>query len=418
MRKISVQTLFVLLIVHIFFGFIWTQTRVSVPYMNNIIALLFAILWGILLFKHAQIYVNLGVMIWIPFLLYTMFGYLIQGEIVYFCLWTICLFIMFLGSSTTYNIYSHAPFGTIFYIGLFLCIGVYFELIFHDFYDTYIAPFYLTADRIISMGRGNYGFAGFSYQLDTTAVPILYAIGIILYCYEGLKKDKYLLLKRILLYLIFTMAVILTGKRMNALLAVIVPGLIFVFSDKNSTKRIRNCMGMGIASLIGIYFLFTNAEILYNSSLFHRVGSTIIGIQKGIDITAGRTDLYEKALDLYRNNRIFGVGVGNFMNYTHADTDVHNVYLQVLCEQGIIGEVLLILPLAINIIYTFKLLHCADNEKDDGIYKFSLFVQFVYIFYSITGNLNVNMYGYMIYFIILAITYSNNNKYNSIKPMI
>ena len=130
-KKISIQTLFVLLIIHIFFGFIWTQTRISIPYMNNIIALLFVILWGILIFRHTEIYINIGIMIWIPFLLYTMFGYLVQGEIVYFCLWTICLFIMLLGSSTTYNIYRYTPFETMFYIGLFFCIGVYFELFEH-----------------------------------------------------------------------------------------------------------------------------------------------------------------------------------------------------------------------------------------------------------------------------------------------
>lgn len=63
-------------------------------------------------------------------------------------------------------------------------------------------------------------------------------------------------------------------------------------------------------------------------------------------LTSGRLDLWKKALELFRVNPVFGIGWEQFMNHNTYEHDVHNTYLQWLCEAGIVGFVLLMVPTA------------------------------------------------------------------------
>ena len=391
-----------LLIFHIFFGFIWSTTRIQVPYANNILSIVYLGMFLVIILKNTNIYVDIPIFAWIPFLIYTIGGYLIQGELVYFCTWMICLIVLLLGISVNSNFIETFPTKFIFGSGIFCMIGIFFQFMFQDVYDQYIATLFLNSDRIIAFGHGEYGFAGFTYQLDTTAMPILYAMGVFLYDNSILKKKKSSKLFKSVIYIVFVMVIVMTGKRTNALLAVIIPALILIISNKQASKRVRNALIVGTLALGAFYFIYINAELLYNTTIFHRVGSTIINLQKGNDITSGRTELYAKAFEVYSTHKFLGVGVGNFINYANAATDVHNVYLQVLCEQDILGEVLFILPVILCLFSGVKLLINEKNDNYRSVYQFSLFVQLIYIAYGMTGNLNINLYGYMVYFLAIA----------------
>lgn len=63
-------------------------------------------------------------------------------------------------------------------------------------------------------------------------------------------------------------------------------------------------------------------------------------------LTSGRLDLWKKALELFREKPVFGIGWEQFMNHNTYEHDVHNTYLQWLCETGIVGFVLLMVPTA------------------------------------------------------------------------
>lgn len=63
-------------------------------------------------------------------------------------------------------------------------------------------------------------------------------------------------------------------------------------------------------------------------------------------LTSGRLDLWKKALELFSEKPAFGIGWEQFMNHNTYEHDVHNTYLQWLCEAGIVGFVLLMVPTA------------------------------------------------------------------------
>ena len=66
-----------------------------------------------------------------------------------------------------------------------------------------------------------------------------------------------------------------------------------------------------------------------------------------------------------------GIGLGRYKELSQFDTDVHNSYLQVLCEMGIIGFVCYIVPLLINLISCIK----KNRYKNNKYLKVALFIQ-------------------------------------------
>ena len=63
------------------------------------------------------------------------------------------------------------------------------------------------------------------------------------------------------------------------------------------------------------------------------------------ELTSGRTALWKKAYELFKENPVFGIGWEQFMNNNTYEHEVHNTYLQWLCETGVIGFILIMIPL-------------------------------------------------------------------------
>ena len=69
----------------------------------------------------------------------------------------------------------------------------------------------------------------------------------------------------------------------------------------------------------------------------------------GGELSNGRIWFWEFALEKFRQSPVFGIGWGGFKHYYHmrigdysstgTTVDAHNVYLQILCEMGIVGFV-------------------------------------------------------------------------------
>ena len=86
--------------------------------------------------------------------------------------------------------------------------------------------------------------------------------------------------------------------------------------------------------------------------------------------------------------------------------DAHNVYIQVLCEMGIIGFVLYIGAIILLLKYTIKALKYFSKTQDYQ-YKYAAMLSFCfqifYLLYSLSGNCLYDMTFYL-YIIAMAIT--------------
>ena len=152
-------------------------------------------------------------------------------------------------------------------------------------------------------------------------------------------KNKYI--KILSLFPIFTL-VILSGRA--PILAFVLVLLIYVFYNIKLTKKhIRNSIVLVLISM----FSFTQIS---NIKSFDRLTSRFKVMSEG-DTNQNeslnvRYDLYNKSYQMFSSKPVFGIGLGAFGLYARGE-DIrdhpHNMFLEVLIEQGIIGLILLLI---------------------------------------------------------------------------
>jgi putative inorganic carbon (hco3(-)) transporter len=82
-----------------------------------------------------------------------------------------------------------------------------------------------------------------------------------------------------------------------------------------------------------------------------------------------RLDLWQHAVQLFKDNPVFGIGYGSF-GYTVPQgslTDTHNFYLRTLCEQGVVGVSIFLLILAFAFHSGWRLYRCGRSRFHKGL---------------------------------------------------
>lgn len=385
-------------------SFIFTQTVFFPPVSLYAGFLLLFILFVVSLFEsQGKKALRTECVVWIPFLLYTILGYLISvdGENILYRI--VCVLLLLLASQRV--ILEYIPQNFLYWSGIFAAIGIFIQFLLPSFYDSSILPLFTTnRDRISIWIENGYGFSGFYYQLSHADMNLLMAEALIV-CFlfqdykEESKKRLYLYISVILIFL----AILLTGKRSFAVMALIIPMLVHFLEKKQIIGVIIVLMAGALVVYLAVIYLVNHISVLSENVFLHRLAETVEEIQYAEDFSSGREDLGKVAIRLFEENPLFGVGVGQFVTVSHQDTDVHNTYLQVLCEQGLVGLVLMLLPMIYCLINTISLLRSRISKHYKTYIKYSLFIQIYFSLYSFTGNTMVNYEVYFIYFLAIAI---------------
>lgn len=340
--------------------------------------------------------INKYVFMWLPYLLYTMAALLLQTDVERFSYWFVCFVIILVAQNE--KISGKIPFKLFYYSGIVCLVGMWIQIIFPDFYNAYFLDIFNNSQTIKNWAQWGYGYAGFTCQLGMTSIILVYFEAY--YLYKKQKQNKFLYSVMLLLIII---SIFLTGKRILSLIAVAGPLVVYVLSDTNINRKRRNI----IIGAIGIIFCFgiflANLETLSTSRVFGRIANSFLGIQRGDDISSNRNELSALALEAFKQSPAFGVGVNQFRVVTGAYTDVHNSFLQVLCEQGVIGLLFLLIPMIRCYLKTVSVLKSNEYIAEKSVLKFSLFIQTVFILYSFTGNTIIDRHCFIIYFVSIGV---------------
>ncbi len=302
---------------------------------------------------------------------------------------------------------SCVPGKLILYSGLFAMVGVYLQLLLPSIYNSYIGHIFVNFE-VLSI-EDMVGMKGFTHQQGATSILLIYGEVTLLYLKEDLPdflKKKYVYY---LLVFLMILSVLLTGKRTVSLIAISFPVIVYFLSAHKGAKRIgRALLVLGV--LFIIYQLLL--PIILSSDIFviKRFASSLDAYQSGYDITSGREVLWDLAFDAYHKNPIFGVGVGNYVKYTGADTDTHNTYLQVLCEQGLVGFITYVIALAVCLLRTIHVFDKSNNPSSKNYLKASIAIQLIFILYAFTGNLNIDVDIVMYFIAIMIVIYYDSNR--------
>lgn len=279
----------------------------------------------------------------------------------------------------------------------------YMAVFFRELYINQILPF---LDSIPgSLSKSHYLYSGFNpgltthYSTNGMYISIFCLLFFIEYLNSKSKKDFIKLL-------IAFIALLIVGKKGATFFTVL--SFIISYFVINRDK---------ISKKIGRFFLLTASLILaFYISLSFIPQVTIVfdrfinTINTGGDLLTGRGQFYSLALRIWNNNLLFGCGWGNFSNYYQMELlhifkvdylDAHNVYLQLLCETGLIGASLIIGIMIYCYIGTIRKLK--EKYTNNNWIKFSFAFQTFFLLYCFSGNPLYDAQCYIIYFICIGI---------------
>lgn len=226
------------------------------------------------------------------------------------------------------------------------------------------------------------------------------------------------------LFLFF--ALILTGKRGPTLFLI----LTFIYAylvPVKGAKKVKRYWRIFLILFFTVIIIWAFRDALSQIPFIGRILNTIAGAIDGEDVTSGRTRLYLWALKLFKENPIFGIGWGRFRTTVvgHVtlvyELEVHNIYLQLLAETGLIGF-LVFVTMFVIFWNEARIAYCNTvNIQQKSVRKtiwtkllfFSLAYQTYFLLYGLSGNPLYDPHFQIMYiFSCLIITAHSGIKYN------
>lgn len=252
---------------------------------------------------------------------------------------------------------------------------------------------------IYSSMMNNY-LVGHSYSGIAGDLPNAMFYSSILFAYAAINVVLTNRKRYLLVMLISIISIMLTGKR-SAI--VILTGALFIIAIVSFFQQKKISIKVVFFSIviacIGLYILF-----------FTSIGGILLEKNAAIsstgDLSNGRLYLIHKMFLIFQSNPIVGIGSLATKNY-YGDYLGHNIYLQCLSENGIVGFLALIVLLISNLRNTISDIKWVYSSEyhDNEIYitygYLSLFIQIFFIIYGFLGN---PLYGPI--FLVLYVMFS------------
>ncbi len=188
------------------------------------------------------------------------------------------------------------------------------------------------------------------------------------------------------------LAMVVLGRRGELLAAAVAVGVLVLALCSPKKRRLVVALGSGLAVLaLGLVLAFLPQ--LKAVPVLARYVETVEQLLSGGDITSGRGALMALAVQGFRAAPVFGLGWGRYIDLSAqigmCDTDgnliedCHNIYLQFACETGLVGAVLICLPIAWLLWRTWRRLGLAKGSGDPEALRFaaiSFLLQFFLLF--------------------------------------
>lgn len=278
-------------------------------------------------------------------------------------------------------------------IGIITAILVMFQYFAGGFFDKVYYPMLSEkARQTFSLYKRKGYYFGLLYNPHEPAGLITFGIaGLILWKYASRSKGYFIYL----ISLLMAIPLLLTGKKGVLFIAVIALGIMIMVlhgSRKQWMKALKFLAAIFVVAALLVYLSLKHPEI----AIFNRFRRFLLGLIAGDSIDSGRYSLYQMALSEWRGHELFGIGWRHFNALTvekYGMTQYHEVncdYLQWLCETGIIGFILSIIPVGTmlyrSIFVCRKLIRRAKSQIETWVLLFAGLIQiftFMYAFVEI-----------------------------------
>lgn len=164
----------------------------------------------------------------------------------------------------------------------------------------------------------------------------------------GLRKvEEYAYLGLVFL---FVLTMIIQNRRSELLAAVFSLGLLLLINTNFghvAARRVKQVLGVIVVGIAGVVLMFSRGMLNRYIEMFVGLGSGEAGSIE--QVGNGRIALWKAALEMFRESPLFGIGWRQFSARNDIQglegVNVHNDYLQWLCETGIVGFLLIAVPM-------------------------------------------------------------------------
>ncbi|MBP3635035.1 MAG: O-antigen ligase family protein [Bacilli bacterium] len=285
-------------------------------------------------------------------------------------------------------------------------ISTYIGLFFKEFYKSKILSL-ICSGRSLCVASGNYyhGYIpGLTSHFSTNAIYLSISSLFLFSEYLTNKKKSTLLF-----FLISIVALFTAGKRAHLIFTIFCCIALYLY-DRNTKNSSGKIFKLSLFIIIGIIGLSILSK--YIPEILNIINRFELLIDSG-DVLNGRQELYNLAISLWNKHMFFGNGWGAFSHnyqlylYNYGDVayvDAHNVFIQLLCEVGIVGLLFVLIIMLTSFNKTLKLLKSKLNANDNTltISRFCFVYQLFFLLYCFTGNPLYDSQCYVIYFMTIG----------------
>lgn len=297
--------------------------------------------------------------------------------------------------------YFYRNFRFFAYFGLFSALTIIFEVINPSFITNLYRALSPGDVTTILMYLRNGRFLGITNYVWYTSILLFIGGGYIISDFENADKKRKVFYSFSVIAMVF--ATFLAGSRSSILLF---PLIMIIFYG--GRKNIRNV-------LIAFFFMAILYYIVMYSGLSFRIIQTLrtlLGrILAGDILDARRAGLRELAISLFSDHKFFGIGFYEFRYYAYRMTTkyyhVHNLYYQLLAENGIVGTFIIILPWVITFFRTGSFLYSNRLNRTDLNYKIAKYCFMLQAYFYIASFAHVTIFDgqtMLLFYIICGIS--------------
>lgn len=279
----------------------------------------------------------------------------------------------------------------IYYWGVFSAIATIFFAMFPKVYETIILS--ITKDTyyyssLVYCFRNGYQ-PGISLHYSTNGIYLTLFIGICFINFLFGKREN--INKNLIILFIAAIALLFTAKRAHIVFSCF--SMIIVYYVKNTDRR-KSSIAKFVITFMCIVVLFIILEqfIPALSGFIERFSLD----NKNGSLFESRNVLYSYALELFKKNPFFGIGWANYKymaeNNIGQYNEVHNVYLQILTENGIFGAIVFFI---IFVYFMHNGINCLKKSiinkdiyttTEKKVLAYNLFLIVFFVLYCFSGN--------------------------------
>lgn len=259
------------------------------------------------------------------------------------------------------------------------------------------------AELLYNYENGN--LCGLTVHYTQNAMYLAVALGLF-FCYMirvdlngKIHKNKVYVFSCIAVLILF----LIMSKRGTFIFSVFSALIVYLLS--RTEKFVKTLLTIIVCSIIIFSGYYLLSEYLPDS--VNTINRIIDSSKDTETILNGRGEYFDYALSLWRSAPITGVGLGG----TYM---IHNCYLQILAEYGIIGFISYVLFFGHNLVQTLRLIHKTKGtlfyEKYNVYINFSLYFQLFFVMFCASENPLYEVIMLCPYFIAIAVImwYQNN----------